>query len=58
MFSKDARWNADQEAVGFGVEIGEYHGVVWVPRWVSNAYCRSSPPPSGALRLLPTANPV
>ena len=26
----DARWNADRQAV----EIGEYHGVVWVPRRV------------------------
>jgi hypothetical protein len=28
------RWNADRQAVEFGVEIGEYHGVVWVPRRV------------------------
>jgi hypothetical protein len=33
-FPEDARWNAEQPAVEFGVEIGEYHGVVRVPRRV------------------------
>ena len=33
-FPEDARWNADRQAVEFGVEIGEYHGVVRVPRRV------------------------
>jgi hypothetical protein len=33
-FPEDARWNAARQAVGFGVEIGEYSGVVWVPRRV------------------------
>ena len=28
---EDARWNADRQAVEFGVEIGEYRGVVRVP---------------------------
>ena len=29
---RDARWNAERQAVEFGVEIGEYPGVVRVPR--------------------------
>jgi hypothetical protein len=29
---EDARWNADRQAVEFGVEIGEYRGVVRVSR--------------------------
>jgi hypothetical protein len=29
---EDARWNPGLQAVEFEVEIGEYHGVVWVPR--------------------------
>ena len=29
-FPEDARWNAERQAVKFGVEIGEYHGVVRV----------------------------
>ena len=32
--SRDARWNAERQAVEFGVEIGEYRGVVRVPRRV------------------------
>jgi len=31
-FPEDAHWSADQQAVEFGVEIGEYSGVVRVPR--------------------------
>jgi hypothetical protein len=33
-FPEDARWNADRQAVEFGVEIGDYSGVVRVPRRV------------------------
>jgi hypothetical protein len=29
-FPEDARWNAECQAVKFGVEIAEYHGVVRV----------------------------
>jgi hypothetical protein len=31
---EDAHWNAERQAVEFGVEIGEYRGVVRVPRRV------------------------
>jgi hypothetical protein len=31
---QDARWNAERQAVEFGVGIGEYSGVVRVPRRV------------------------
>jgi Protein of unknown function (DUF1488) len=31
---ENAHWNAERQAVEFGVEIGEYHGVVRVPRRV------------------------
>ena len=31
-FPEDARWNAERDAVEFGVGIGEYEGVVRVPR--------------------------
>ena len=33
-FPEDAHWNAEHQAVEFGVEIGEYRGVVRVPRRV------------------------
>ena len=31
-FPENARWDAEQQTVEFGVEIGEYQGVVRVPR--------------------------
>src|SRR6516164_2829529 len=31
---RDARWNVEHQVVEFGVEIGEYRGVVRVPRRV------------------------
>jgi hypothetical protein len=33
-FPEDAHWNAERQAVEFGVKIGEYHGVVRVSRRV------------------------
>src|SRR5262249_45114372 len=33
-FPEDAHWNAELQVVEFGVEIGEYRGVVRVPRRV------------------------
>ena len=33
-FPENARWNAERQAVEFGVEIGEYRGMVRVPRRV------------------------
>jgi hypothetical protein len=33
-FPEDTRWNADRQAVEFGVGLGEYEGVVRVPRQV------------------------
>ena len=33
-FPEDARWNSAKQAVEFGVGIGEYEGVVRVPRQV------------------------
>ena len=44
-FPEDARWNAEQQAVEFGVEIGEYRGVVWVPRRVFQRLVPERPTP-------------
>jgi hypothetical protein len=41
---KEAHWNAERQAVEFGVEIGEYPGVVRVPSRISE-------------RLLPSGSP-
>lgn len=35
---EDARWDAERQAVEFGVEIGEYLRVVRVPRRVSSEF--------------------
>ena len=44
-FPEDAHWNADQQAVEFGVEIGEYRGVVRVPRRVFQRLLPERPTP-------------
>jgi hypothetical protein len=44
-FPEDARWNAEQQAVEFGVEIGEYRGVVRVPRRVFQRLLPETPMP-------------
>ena len=33
-FPADAHWNAERQAVEFGIAIGEYEGIVRVPRRV------------------------
>jgi hypothetical protein len=56
-FPEDARWNADRQAVEFGVEIGEYRGVVRVPRRVFQRLLPKRPTPErcvGACHLLRT----
>jgi len=44
-FPEDARWNDEQKAVEFGVEIGEYRGVVRVPRRVFQRLLPERPTP-------------
>jgi Protein of unknown function (DUF1488) len=44
-FPEDARWNAEQQAVEFGVVIGEYEGVVRVPRRVFQSLLPERPTP-------------
>jgi len=44
-FPEDARWNAERQAVEFGVEIGEYQGVVCIPRWVFHRLLSEPPTP-------------
>ena len=44
-FPEDARWNAERQAVEFGVEIGEYRGVVRVPRRVFQRLLSERPTP-------------
>jgi hypothetical protein len=44
-FPEDAHWNAERQAVEFGVEIDEYRGVVSVPRRVFQRILPESPTP-------------
>jgi len=49
-FPDNVRWNAEQEAVEFGVEVGEYRGVVRISRRALQRLLRIGQPPSGASR--------
>jgi hypothetical protein len=51
-FPENARWNADRQAVEFGVEIGEYSGVVRVPRRVFQRLLPERPTPERASRRI------
>ena len=44
-FPEDARWNTEQQAVEFGVEIGEYRGIVRVHRRVFQRLLPERPTP-------------
>ena len=44
-FPEDAHWSTDRQAVEFGVEIGEYRGVVRVPRRVFQRLLPEAPTP-------------
>jgi hypothetical protein len=57
-FPEDARWNAERQAVEFGVEIGEYHGVVRVPRRVFQRLLPERPTPSGVSKPTTSREPV
>ena len=48
-FPEDARWNPDRMAVEFGVEIGEYRGVVRIPRRVFQRLLPGTPTPERCL---------
>ena len=43
-FPEDARWNAERQAVEFGVKIDEYRGVVRVCGWCSKLISERPPP--------------
>jgi hypothetical protein len=44
-FPENARWDPERQAVEFGVEIGEYQGVVRVPRRVFQRLLPERPTP-------------
>ncbi len=48
-FPADARWNAERQAVEFGIAIGEYEGVVRVPQRVFQRLLAEPPTPERCL---------
>jgi hypothetical protein len=44
-FPEDVQWNAERQVVEFGIEIGEYQGVVRVPRRVFQRLLTERPTP-------------
>ena len=48
-FPPDAHWNADLAAVEFGIGVGEYEGVIRVPRRVFQGLLDQSPTPERCL---------
>lgn len=48
-FPEDASWNEERQAVEFGVGIGEYEGVVRVPRSVFRRFIDGSVTPERCL---------
>ena len=45
IFPEDARWNAERQAVEFGIVIGEYEGVARVARRVLHSLLPERPTP-------------
>src|SRR5438045_625960 len=48
-FPPDARWNPHAAAVEFGIGVGEYEGIVRVPRRVFQGLLDQSPTPERCL---------
>jgi Protein of unknown function (DUF1488) len=48
-FPPDARWNSERAAVEFGIGVGEYEGVVGVPRRVFQSLLEQTPTPERCL---------
>jgi len=48
-FPPDARWNPERSVVEFGIEVGEYEGVVRVPRRVFQILLPETPTPERCL---------
>ena len=48
-FPPDARWNPDRSAVEFGIGVGDYEGVVRVPRRVFQVLLPEAPTPERCL---------
>jgi hypothetical protein len=50
-FPEDARWNAEPRVVEFRVEVGEYRGVVRVPRRIFQHLLADTPTPKRCVEV-------
>jgi hypothetical protein len=56
-FPEDARWNANRQSVEFGVGVGEYEGVVRVPRQVFRRFIDGAVTPERCLEAITCSAP-
>jgi hypothetical protein len=49
-FPDDAAWNESEEAVEFGIELGEYRGRVFLPRRVIHGLLGARPSPEDCVQ--------
>jgi hypothetical protein len=50
-FPPDARWNAEMSLLEFGIGVGEYEGIVRVPRRVFQSLLGEAPTPERCLEI-------
>jgi hypothetical protein len=48
-FPEDARWNPERQAIEFGVGVGEYEGIVRIPRQVFRRFIDGAVTPERCL---------
>ncbi|NUB06043.1 DUF1488 domain-containing protein [Azospirillum sp. Vi22] len=58
VFPDDPSWNEEADAVEFAVEVGEYHGRVFVPRRALQTLAGHLPKPDEALQYVCLNRPV
>ena len=58
VFPEDPSWNEEADAVEFAVEVGEYHGRVFVPRRALQTLAGHLPKPDEALQYVCLNRPV
>jgi hypothetical protein len=54
---EDARWNAERQAVEFGVEIGDYHRRVRLPRRLFQSLVPEQPSPERCVEAITSSGP-
>lgn len=58
VFPDDPIWNEEADAVQYAVEVGEYHGTVFIPRRALQSLAGHTPKPEEAVQLVCMNRPV